>query len=179
MKSMLIGLPLAGAMMTASLALAQTTPPVAGQAAEQAAPAQNETAQPERGDCIERASDAGASGTKNDDMQASLDAAEGEQESASGSTSETQPVAGEDAGTAPGGAGSSGWTGGLGGSDIGTSQSEELDSSPQQDPPAVASGLDPISGETAVEGPQAPPPVDDGAATTPTAPDEDAQLTDC
>src|SRR5690606_10060014 len=74
------------------------------------------------------------------------------------SSSETQPVEGADSGTAPGGAGSSGWTGGLGGSDIGTSQAEELPTSPQQDHPPVASGLDPISGETAVEGPKAPPP---------------------
>ncbi|MCO6390537.1 hypothetical protein GTW25_05785 [Aliihoeflea aestuarii] len=204
MKSLLIGLPLAGAMMTASLALAQTTPPAAGQPpAEQTAPAtgnddgpaaQDDAVQPERGDCIEPAAGAEASGST-DDMQARLgadansvsapdaeeaatgtDATEGEQDSASQSSAETQPVAGEDAGTAPGGSGSSGWTGGLGGSDIGTSQAEELDSSPQQDPPAVASGLDPISGETAIEGPQAPPPADDGAAATPTAPDEDEQL---
>ena len=99
----------------------------------------------------------------------SVDASSGgEKESASQSASETQPVTGPDAGTAPGGSGSSGWTGGLGGSDIGTSQAEELDSSPQQDHPQVASGLDPISGETAVTGPQAPPPANDGAQTTPT-----------
>lgn len=81
--------------------------------------------------------------------------------------SETPPAAGPNSGTAPGGAGSSGWTGGTGGSDIGTSQSEEVDSSPQEDHPAVASGLDPITGETAVEGPQAPPePQPQAAATT-------------
>lgn len=81
-------------------------------------------------------------------------------------TSETPPVEGADAGTAPGGSGSSGWTGGLGGSDIGTSQSDSLDSSPNEDQhPEIASGLDPISGETAVTGPASPPPPADDPQT--------------
>ncbi|WP_024585338.1 hypothetical protein [Aliihoeflea sp. 2WW] len=214
MKRSLFALPLAGAMMTASLVYAQTPPPAAAPQADQTEPAapageaasattQDET-QPERGDCIEPAGQSATDGST-DDMQASLETAEdadepaaavdspateadapaaddepepenaaGEEASAEQSESETQPVAGPDAGTAPGGSGSSGWTGGLGGSDIGTSQSEELDSSPQQEHPEVASGLDPISGETAVEGPQAPAQPDEDAAVTPTAPDEDA-----
>lgn len=207
MKRSLFALPLAGAMMTASLVYAQTPPPAAAPQTDQTEPAapagdaasattQDET-QPERGDCIEPAGQSATNGST-DDMQASLETAEdadepateadapaaddepepenaaGEEASAEQSESETQPVAGPDAGTAPGGSGSSGWTGGLGGSDIGTSQSEELDSSPQQEHPEVASGLDPISGETAVEGPQAPAEPDEDAAVTPTAPDEDA-----
>lgn len=62
---------------------------------------------------------------------------------------ETPPAAGPDSGTAPGGSGSSGWTGGMGGSMIGTSPSEETEESPQ-DQPAVATGLDPIEGGGAV-----------------------------
>lgn len=84
------------------------------------------------------------------------------------SVSETEPVEGDSSGTAPGGSGSSGWTGGLGGSDIGTSQSEPLPTSTAQAPhPEVAGGLDPISGITAATGPVAPPPPapDERAAT--------------
>lgn len=89
------------------------------------------------------------------------------------SVSETQPVEGEDSGTAPGGSGSSGWTGGLGGSNIGTSQAEPLPSSVTQAPhPEVAGGLDPISGETAVTGPASPPP----PAPAPVAPEEEEEL---
>lgn len=190
MKRILFALPLAGAMMTAPLVYAQTPPPVATEQPAQAAPTQQDEVQPERGDCVDLSGVAPSGDT--DDMQAALagdedeadtNAAEnaGEEESASQSTSETQPVAGPDAGTAPGGSGSTGFTGGLGGSNIGTSQSEELDSSPQQDHPQVASGLDPISGETAIEGPQAPAAEpDEDAATVTTAPDEDGQDgTDC
>jgi hypothetical protein len=156
--------------------------------------------QPERGDCMEPAGQSADEGSAADMAALETEDADGETQSASAdvdndaasaeadepansagaeasaeqSESETQPVAGPDAGTAPGGSGSSGWTGGLGGSDIGTSQSEELDSSPQQEHPQVASGLDPISGETAVEGPQAPAELDEDAAVVPTAPSEDA-----
>ncbi|WP_209737617.1 hypothetical protein [Aureimonas populi] len=78
------------------------------------------------------------------------------------SSSETEPVEGASSGTAPGGSGSSGWTGGLGGSDIGTSQSETSPDSVQRgEHPQVAGGLDPISGETATTGPASPPPVAD------------------
>lgn len=66
--------------------------------------------------------------------------------------SETAPTRGPDSGTAPGNAGSSGWTGGLGGSDIGTSQQDEETPSPTPHP-AVASGLDPIAGTTKSDGP--------------------------
>ena len=66
--------------------------------------------------------------------------------------SETEPARGPDSGTAPGGAGSTGWTGGLGGSDIGTSQQDEQTPAPTP-PPPVASGLDPIAGTTHGEGP--------------------------
>lgn len=192
MKHVLFALPVAGAMMTASIAFAQTTAPAPDEPAHQVAPPTQDSVQPERGDCVDLSTGAATSGST-DDMQAALgdkaDEADdddagavsaapsvdtssgGDQESASESKSETQPVTGPDAGTAPGGSGSSGWTGGTGGSDIGTSQAEELASSPQQDHPQVASGLDPISGETAVTGPQAPPPADDGAQTTPTATD--------
>ncbi len=91
------------------------------------------------------------------------------------SVSETQPVEGEGSGTAPGGSGSSGWTGGLGGSDIGTSQSEPLPSSVTQAPhPEVAGGLDPISGETAVTGPASPPPPPAPVEDTAEASNEDA-----
>ncbi|MCO6388991.1 hypothetical protein [Aliihoeflea sp. 40Bstr573] len=197
MKRSLFSLPLVGAMMTASVAYAQTPPPAAATppaeqtepAAPSAAPSpstEQDEVQPERGDCAEPAGQSASDGST-DDMQAALgteeapdaDEAEqadstGEEASAEESESETQPVAGADAGTAPGGAGSTGFTGGLGGSNIGTSQSEALDSSPQQQHPQVASGLDPISGETAVEGPQAPAELDEDAAITPTAPNEDA-----
>lgn len=139
MKHFLLALPLATAMMTAPVAYAQTPAP-SDAAPAQSAPAEQETAQPGGGDCV----DLSAGVAPSDET-----VAEGE--------SETPPASGPDSGTAPGGSGSSGWTGGLGGSDIGTSQAEELDTSPQQDHPAVATGLDPISGETAVEGPQAPP----------------------
>lgn len=91
------------------------------------------------------------------------------------SVSETQPVEGADSGTAPGGSGSSGWTGGLGGSDIGTSQAEPLPTSLVQAPhPEVASGLDPISGETAVTGPASPPPPVEEPA--PAAEEEEVEL---
>lgn len=167
MSRMLFALPLAGAMMTATVAYAQVSPPVVQQppAAE---PAQTETLAPTQGnpstDCVDtgeaqtstaegvaKSLDASSTPTEGSEGSGQVSAAEGD------SASETQPVQGADSGTAPGGAGSSGWTGGLGGSDIGTSQAQELPSSPQEHP-AVASGLDPISGETAVEGPQAPPP---------------------
>jgi hypothetical protein len=191
MKRALFILPVAGVMMTASLALAQTAAPAPSEPANQAMPSTPDSVPPKRGDCVDLST---APSGSTDDMQAALgdkaneaqdsaaaakaapsaDASSGgEKETASQSGSETQPVTGPDAGTAPGGSGSSGWTGGTGGSDIGTSQAEELDSSPQQDHPQVASGLDPISGETAVTGPQAPPPADDGAQTTPTAPEVD------
>lgn len=196
MKRILFGLPLAGAMTLASMVFAQTpaptnTPPP-GQAgpSTQTAPTTQDEVQPERGDCVNPpaaensastdemqaavgggAGDKGGSPTPANPSQSDAPArSEGEEESASESKSETQPVTGPDAGTAPGGSGSSGWTGGFGGSNTGTSQSEELDSSPHQNPPEVAAGLDPISGETAVTGPAAPPPADDGAQTTPTAP---------
>lgn len=183
MNRLMIGLPLAGAMLTASLALAQTpAPSQPTPTTEQAAPgdpAQGAEGAAERDDCAPDGT--AATGGSTDEMQAALgdEASGADQEatppaSAAESESETQPVAGPDAGTAPGGAGSTGFTGGLGGSNIGTSQSEELDTSPQQNHPEVASGLDPISGETAVTGPQAPEPEDDGAQTTPTAPDEDS-----
>jgi hypothetical protein len=189
MKRILFALPLAGAMMTAPLVYAQTPPPAPAEQPAQAAPTQQDEVQPERGDCVDLSGVAPSGDT--DDMQAALSGEDADdanaaqnadaEESASQSTSETQPVAGPDAGTAPGGSGSTGFTGGLGGSNIGTSQSEELDSSPQQDHPQVASGLDPISGETAIEGPQAPAAEpDDDAATVTTAPDEDGQdATDC
>lgn len=157
MSRMFFVLPLAGAMMTAGVAYAQVAPPAAQETPAPAA-AGNTSA-----DCID--TNETRSGTT-EELAASMDDAKtsgsegsGEVAAADGkSASETQPVKGADAGTAPGGAGSSGWTGGTGGSDIGTSQSKELPTSPQQDHPAVASGLDPISGETAVTGPQAPPP---------------------
>lgn len=207
MKRSLLALPLAGVMMTASLAYAQTTPPAAAtppaDQAEPAAPAggtvsatPQDEARPERGDCAEPAGQSASAGST-EEMQAALDADEeadaaapqsdeanragpaDEAASARQSEAETQPVAGPDAGTAPGGAGSTGFTGGLGGSNIGTSQSEELDSSPQQDHPKVASGLDPISGETAIKGPQAPAELDEDAAVTPTAPDAHADPVNC
>lgn len=146
MKHFLLALPLAAAMMTAAIAFAQTPAPAetapaqAAPAKQETAPAGQGTAQPGGGDCVDLSARGAPSGET---------VAEGE--------SETPPASGPHSGTAPGGAGSSGWTGGLGGSDIGTSQAKELDTSPQQDHPAVATGLDPISGKTAVEGPQAPP----------------------
>lgn len=171
MSRMLFALPLAGVMMTTAVAYAQVTPPAAEQpsaAALPLQPGQTEKTAPGAGnasaDCVDigetRTATAselnnaleGSSSNEGSDASGQVSAAEGQ------SSSETQPVEGADSGTAPGGAGSSGWTGGLGGSDIGTSQAEELPTSPQQDHPAVASGLDPISGETAVEGPKAPPP---------------------
>lgn len=206
MRRLLIGLPLAGAMMTASIAYAQTPPPPqqevpATPSAEEPTDDSSETTeqdgvQPERADCVDLADEQTAEGTT-DEMQARLQSDDGAgagteiapSESADDpegqadvseeeASSETPPVEGPDAGTAPGGSGSSAWTGGLGGSDIGTSQSEELETSPAPEPPAVASGLDPISGETAVEGPQAPPPAEDAAASP--ASDDDAQAAlDC
>lgn len=150
MKRILFALPLAGMMMTAPLAFAQTTTPSPAATAPATPPVAVQPAQPQTDQPQPEAPKPGDCSDKSEDVQTS--AAPGDSESA------TPPVAGPDSGTAPGGAGSSGWTGGLGGSDIGTSQAEELDSSPQQDHPEVATGLDPISGETAVEGPQAPPP---------------------
>jgi len=212
MRRLLIGLPLAGAMMTASIAYAQTPPspntatepPAASSTDEPAGgdtdATQQDGVQPERADCVDLTEGQATQGTT-DEMQTRLRSDDGagagteaapaddtttqtETEgqvnaSEEESTSETPPVEGSDSGTAPGGSGSSGWTGGLGGSDIGTSQSEELETSPAPEPPAVASGLDPISGETAVEGPQAPPPPPaDDAAATPTTDDAQAAL-DC
>ncbi|MET3792490.1 hypothetical protein [Aquamicrobium terrae] len=150
MNRFLQGTSLAGAvLLTASLAIAQ--------------PAASDTeagkAGTPRGDCVDLSDGPPRTGST-EEMDAALTqdgktAASG-QDGATQSGSETEPAAGADSGTKPGGAGSSGWTGGTGGSDIGTSQTEELDSSPQQDHPAVASGLDPISGETAATGPQGP-----------------------
>jgi hypothetical protein len=209
MRRLLIGLPLAGAMMTASIAYAQTPPPQPGEEAPAPAaseqPAADDAAaqdgvQAERSDCVDL-TDGEASAGSTEEMRTRLrsdDGAgagnevaasptEGETEgqtdaSDAGSASETPPVEGADAGTAPGGSGSSGWTGGLGGSDIGTSQSEELPTSPAPEPPAVASGLDPISGETAVEGPQAPAEPDEDAQVAPASDengDEVAAMPNC
>lgn len=208
MRRLLIGLPLAGAMMTASIAYAQTPPPQPGEEAPAATseqPAADDAAtqdgvQPERADCVDTSEGQAQSGTaeemptrlRSDDGAGARnevaatpteDDAEGQTEAAAGeATSETPPVEGADSGTAPGGSGSSGWTGGLGGSDIGTSQAEELPTSPAPEPPAVASGLDPISGETAVEGPQAPAELDEDAQVAPASGEsgeEVAQMTNC
>jgi len=174
MKRPLLVLPLACAMMTSPLAFAQTPPteqaPVQGapaqqgQAQNQGAPAQQGQAQKKSADCVDLTEGAAPAGTAQEMTSALKAPPDGDNKPNSGkvaaapgaSASETHPVVGPDAGTAPGGSGSSGWTGGLGGSDIGTSQTKELNSSPQQEHPAVATGLDPISGKTAVEGPQAP-----------------------
>jgi hypothetical protein len=157
MTRMMIALPLAGAMMTASLAYAQSVP---AQAPTAPLATTNEAAQPEGADCVDIGAADGSADQENPAAAEAVSGADGAAltRAPGENASETAPVAGADSGTAPGGAGSSGWTGGLGGSDIGTSQSEELDTSPQQNHPPVATGLDPISGETAVEGPQAPPP---------------------
>jgi len=164
MKRLMLALPIAGLMMTAPLAYAQQPAPAPSQAPAQAP----DSEQPAQATGDVRPKDDAAQDTSCVDLtngvapgetdgKEAAGAPEGEVTEAPGdNASETDPVEGADSGTAPGGSGSSGWTGGLGGSDIGTSQSEELDSSPDQDHPAVASGLDPISGETAVEGPQAP-----------------------
>lgn len=162
MNRMNLALPLIGAMMTASLAYAQTTPPAPtpAPAAQEPAATTNEATQPEGADCV----DVGAADVGSEVARAPGDNA-----------SETEPVQGADSGTAPGGAGSTGWTGGTGGSDIGTSQAEELPTSPQEHP-KVASGLDPISGETKVEGPKAPPPPPAPApAAAPVAPAAEAR----
>ncbi|MEO3385303.1 hypothetical protein [Mesorhizobium sp. CAU 1741] len=194
MKRFLFALPLAGTMMmTAPLAFAQSAPPTGNDAPTAAVEEQQDMDDAARGDCVDLSS-AVAPTKSARELHDSLDDAAPDHEASAeetasadtddvesaGSESETQPVAGADSGTAPGGSGSTGWTGGLGGSDIGTSQSEELDSSPQQNHPQVASGLDPISGETAIQGPQAPSEPDEDAAVTPTAPDEDEMASaDC
>lgn len=137
MNRMLHKLSLAGALVLGtSLAFAQQPAERTG------APAAS------RGDCVDLSSGPreGTAGEMNDAL-------------APGDTARAQAEdgpAGATSGTSPEDAGSSGWTGGTGGSDIGTSQTEAVDSSPQQNHPAVATGLDPISGETAVTGPQAP-----------------------
>lgn len=150
MKRFLLALPVAGVMMTSPFAFAQT--PAAPENPADGAATTNST------ECVDLSEEVPPAGTP--DTAAQGAAIDGD------TASETPPAAGPNSGTAPGGAGSSGWTGGTGGSDIGTSQSEEVDSSPQQDHPAVASGLDPITGETAVEGPQAPPKPQPQAAAT-------------
>ena len=168
MKRLILALPIAGLMMTAPLAYAQqptpaqapaaqapTDVPTQAPAGEQPAQASDNAqptdpaAEPKNTSCVDL-SEGNTDGQAAGEQEGEVAAAPGE------NASETEPVQGSDSGTAPGGSGSSGWTGGLGGSDIGTSQSEELETSPDQDHPAVASGLDPISGETAVEGPKAP-----------------------
>lgn len=171
MRRLLFGLPLAGAMMTASIAYAQTNVPSA---------LLTDDVQRKGTGCVDL-EDAAAPNGSTEDMQAQIQGRnEGDEDASAGqSASETPPMAGPDAGTTPGGSGSSGWTGGLGGSDIGTSQSEQLESSPAPEPPAVASGLDPITGETAVEGPQAPAEPDEDAQVTPTAPDKDTVASKC
>lgn len=174
MKHMLLAIPLAGAIMSPAVAFAQTNTATPVQQETPAAPsgqteAPSAVAPPPdaaaRTDCVDLGTkpagetedlaeslDNSAQATDNNSGMGEVSAADGP------SASETPPVEGADSGTSPGGAGSSGWTGGLGGSDIGTSQAEPVETSPQQDHPALAKGLDPISGETAVEGPQAPPP---------------------
>lgn len=166
MRRLLLVLPVAGAMMTASLAFAQTSAPATTAQTEdrpagsdtaasdrEAPPAARDEARPKRGGCV-NLSGVAPSGSA-DEMQAAL--AENGNEAAPQGTgereaaAETRPASGANAGTAPGG------------SDIGTSQSEE----PRQEHPAMASGLDPISGETAFERPQATTePGKDAAART-------------
>lgn len=141
MKRILHEMSLAGIIaLTASLAFAQ-------QSVED--PEADAPAATSRGDCVDLSSGPRQGSTQDLNEALAPDDAAG---------SERQGELAEDAasGTAPEDAGSSGWTGGTGGSDIGTSQSDVVESSPQQDHPAVAAGLDPISGETAVTGPQAP-----------------------
>ncbi|WP_274629920.1 hypothetical protein [Arvimicrobium flavum] len=196
MKRILVALPLAGMMFAAPGAFAQSAPPTAtGEAPPQLGEqAKQDRLQPKRGDCVDLTDGAAAgaqqqtgdnadaaadTGNETDKATAAIGGA-AEEVARAPAQSETQPVAGPDAGTAPGGSGSSAWTGGLGGSDIGTSQAKELDSSPKKDHPPVASGLDPISGETAAEGPQAPATLDGDAAMTPTAPaTESSKETPC
>ena len=56
----------------------------------------------------------------------------------------TRPAPASNDGTAPGNAGSTGWSGGLGGSNIGTSQNGAVAESKSYQP-ATAQGLDPIA----------------------------------
>jgi len=81
-------------------------------------------------------------------IAAEPDKASGACEKAPPAEASTPSTEGPSSGTAPGNAGSSGWTGGIGGSNIDTSQAGPQKGSPS-DQPATASGLDPTKPQAA------------------------------